>query len=210
VFANRVVVQVREVTAEVAKHLNSSVKVPLARGDLLALLATDKLDQTQYLLASFHGDTNGLATKPVVGAVHSYAISQQPKSKLLFGLDANTYAKPEPDQQGITDFARFFTSKRLNSCYGTDPNPRNFTTFNARTHLQPQLNKAVAFADKDKKGDKNPKDFVLFFAADYKVQHVTKDNTGERHYIEEMVFPTLQFPSDHGITSAVLIENISL
>jgi len=31
-----------------------------------------------------------------------------------------------------------------------------------------------------------------------------KDNTGQRRYIEDMVFPTLAFPSDHGITSATL------
>ena len=35
----------------------------------------------------------------------------------------------------------------------------------------------------------------------------TKDNTGSREYIENMVFPTLSFPSDHGITSTVLLEN---
>ncbi len=82
-----------------------------------------------------------MATKPVVAAVYAYATSQQPASKLLFGMDANTYAKPEPDQQGVTDFAQFYTSKKLNSCYGPNPNPLNFTTFHARTHLQPQLNK---------------------------------------------------------------------
>lgn len=191
------------------KFLNTSTKVPVARGDLLVLLATDQLDNSQNIFASFHGDTNGLATKPVVAAVHGYALVQQPKAKLLFGLDANTYAEPESDQQGVTDFANFYVSKRLNSCYGRNPNPYNFTTFNARTHLQPQLNKAVAYAEKDKKGDKNPKDFILFFDSDYSVQHVTKDNTGERQYIENMVFPTLRFPSDHGITSATLLETIS-
>jgi hypothetical protein len=76
-----------------------------------------------------------------VGAVQSYALSQQPKAKLLFGLDANTYARPDDDQQGVTDFAQFYVSKKLNSCYGPNPDPNNFTTFNARTHLQPQLNK---------------------------------------------------------------------
>ena len=57
------------------------------------------------------------------------------------------------------------------------------------------------------KGDKNPKDFVLFFAADFTVMTTTKDNTGDRKYIENMVFPTLSFPSDHGITSTTLLEN---
>lgn len=201
---------VKEVTGEVLKFLNtsSSAKAPVARGDLLVLLATDRLDRSQYIFASFHGDTNGLASKPVVAAVHAYALSAQPKSKLLFGLDANTYAVPEADQQGVTDFAAFYSAHRLNSCYGPAPNPFNFTTFNARTHLQPQLNKAVAFKDKDRLGDKNPKDFILFFAADYTVQAVGKDNTGERRYIDGMVFPTLSFPSDHGITFTQLEETL--
>jgi hypothetical protein len=82
-----------------------------------------------------------LATKPVVAAVHTYAVKYQPTTRLLFGLDANTYANPESDQQGVTEFASFYTSKHLNSCYGPHPNPQNFTTFHARTHLQPQLNK---------------------------------------------------------------------
>lgn len=138
--------------------------------------------------------------------MYTYAITQQPASKLLFGLDANTYTKPEADQYGVTDFAAFYTSKNLNSCYGPTPNPFNFTTFHARTHLQPQLNKAVSFDEKDVKGDKNPKDFILFFREDYRVVSTAKDNTGDRRYVENMVFPTLRFPSDHGITSTVLEE----
>ncbi len=139
-------------------------------------------------------------------AVYTYATTQQPASKLLFGLDANTYTKPEADQYGVTDFARFYTSKQLNSCYGPTPNPFNFTTFHARTHLQPQLNKAITYEEKDQKGDKNPKDFIIFFQEDYIVQQTTKDNTGKKKYIENMVFPTLTFPSDHGITSTILQE----
>ena len=48
------------------------------------------------------------------------------------------------------------------------------------------------------KGDKNAKDFILFFRDDYRVLRTEKDNTGRRTYIEGMVFPTLSFPSDHG------------
>lgn len=91
---------------------------------------------TSFILVS-------LATKPVVQALHTYAIRHQPKSKMLFGLDANTYASPEPDQQGVKDFAEFYSTLKLNSCYGQKPNPLNTTTFNARTHLQPQLNKVT-------------------------------------------------------------------
>jgi len=142
-----------------------------------------------------------------VSAVRSYAVAQQPNCKLLFGLDANTYSKPEKDQQGVVDFGAFYTDLKLNSCYGPHPNPLNFTTFHARTHLQPQLNKAVSLEEKDLKGDKNPKDFILFFDSDFTVVSTTKDNTGKRVYIEGMVFPTLTFPSDHGITSTILKEN---
>jgi hypothetical protein len=204
---------VREVTDDVLKEfdemkntMNVSITVPIAKGDLLALTATDTLDGMKYLFASFHGDTNGLATIPVVTAVHAYAYSKRPDHKLLFGMDANTYAHPDADQQGVLEFAKFYTSMNLNTCYGPHPNPLNFTTFHARTHLQPQLNKAVKLDEQKIKGDKNPKDFILFFASDFRVISTQKDNTGEGKYIENMVFPTLTFPSDHGITSTVLIE----
>ena len=40
--------------------------VPVAGGDLLVMSVADNM-QRKYLLASFHGDTNGLATIPVLG-----------------------------------------------------------------------------------------------------------------------------------------------
>jgi hypothetical protein len=197
---------IREVTSEILSEFPSGSSTPVVAGDLFAICVTDLADGQKYLLASFHGDTNGLATKPVLSAVHSYSATKLKDHKLLFGMDANTYEVSSPDLQGVTDFAAFYTSLHLNSCYGPHPNPKNYTTFHARTHLQPQLNKAVAFNDRDKKGDKNPKDFIIFFASDFKVIHTHKDNTGKRKYIENMVFPTLSFPSDHGITSTVLEE----
>jgi hypothetical protein len=198
---------VSEVTTEVLEQLDSSKQVPIANGDLLAVTCIGAEDGTKYLLASFHGDTNGLATVPIVAAMHKYAISKRPDHILLFGMDANTYNKPESDQQGMVQFAEFYRSMKLNTCYGLTPDPENFTTFHARTHLQPQLNKAVRLEDKDKYGDKNPKDFIVFFASDFTVLETVKDNTGEKKYVENMVFPTLTFPSDHGITSTVLQEH---
>lgn len=194
----------KEVTEVLAKNSNTSSKPPVADGDLLVLLGYDTELKSKFIFASFHGDTNGLATIPIVTAVRDYATFNHPDCKLLFGLDANTYDTPDADQQGVTDFAKFYTSVKLNSCYGPNPNPKNFTTFHARTHLQPQLNKAVRLEDRDIKGDKNPKDFILFFDSDFNVLSTVKDNTGRRVYIENMVFPTLDFPSDHGVTSTVL------
>ncbi len=200
----------REVTEGVLETLAlNNPKAPVAKGDVFALTAKDTVTGANMLFASFHGDTNGLATIPVVAAVTTFARQTLPSDyKLIFGLDANTYGDPDEDQQDVVAFGDFLASlpRKLNSCYGQKPSRINYTTFNARTHLQPQLNKAVAFEEinKSKKGDKNPKDFILFYEDDYSALDVLKDNTGERKYVEGMVFPTLDFPSDHGVTSAVL------
>jgi hypothetical protein len=197
--------EVTDVTSRILKKADHSHPVPVMDGDLLVLTAIDAEDGARYIFASFHGDTNGLSTVPVTAAVHTYALTK-PSYKLLFGLDANTYYKPKKDEQGMVQFAEFFTSKKMNSCYGPNPNPQNFTTFNAHTHLQPQLNKAVRLEEKNVKGDKNPKDFILFFDSDFAVVATEKDNTGLHSYIENMVFPTLTFPSDHAVTSTLLSE----
>jgi hypothetical protein len=210
---------VKDITVDVIASYNSdpahaSSPLPVVNGDLICITADDAESDNnggviQYFFASFHGDTNGLATKAVLTAVHDYAVHTLPHHKVLFGMDANTYASPLPDQQGVVDFAKFYNSLNMNSCYGHNPNPLNFTTFHARTYLQPQLNKAITFEEKDIKGDKNPKDFIVFFNGDFQVVQTVKDNTGKKKYIEGMVFPTLVFPSDHGITSTILIENIN-
>lgn len=194
-------------TKEVMSEFSADTQVPVVAGDLFVLSAVDRRDGQKYLFASFHGDTNGLATIPVLTAVHSFATSKRKAHKLLFGMDANTYEKPEKDQQGVTAFAEFYAAKNMNSCYGLKPNPKNYTTFCARTHLQPQLNKAASIHERDVKGDRNPKDFIVFFDSDFKVVSTTKDNTGLGTYTENMVFPTLTFPSDHAITSTELTNN---
>ena len=191
--------EAEEVTENVVKLLPDGV---VAGGDLLVLTVSTN-DGVPYLIASFHGDTNGLATIPVVDAVKNYSKTLD-GVKVLFGMDANTYDSPNADQQGLLDFARFYRANKMTSCYGDYPNPKNFTTFHARTHLQTQLNKAVSLSDRDVLGDKNPKDHILFFKDDFVVLRTTKDNTGLREYTEDMVFPTLKFPSDHGITSTLL------
>ena len=158
-----------------------------------------------YLLASFHGDTNGLATLPVLAAVHALA-QRMPSHRLVFGLDANTYEHGSGSKQSVVEFGQDFVSKGYSSCWGDAPDPSNHTTYNARTFLQPQLQKAARSTEKASRGDKNPKDFILFPRAAYRVVATTKDNTGRRQYTEGMVFPTLQFPSDHGLVATVLRE----
>jgi hypothetical protein len=83
---------------------------------------------------------------------------------------------------------------------------KRYTTFNARTYLQPQLNKAVTFDERytNINVDRNPKDFILYTPRDFELVDTGRDNTGERTYTEDMMFPTLKFPSDHGVTAATL------
>eukprot|EP00980_Cylindrotheca_fusiformis_P012752 scaffold3118_cov64-Cylindrotheca_fusiformis.AAC.10 len=188
------------------RNADGDVDVPVAKGDVLAITAKSKTG-TSYVIASFHGDTNGLATKPVLDAVVQ-AMKTDSKlagHQLLFGMDANTYEHATPKkQQDVLDFGKHYVSHGLTSCWGDVPNPSNYTTFNARTYLQPQLNKACKIDEKRKNGDVNPKDFILFDKSSFSVIHTWKDNTGEKEYIEDMAFPTLKFPSDHGILATII------
>ena len=69
-----------------------------------------------------------------------------------------------------------------------------------------ELNKAVKPEDKFTSPlvDRNPKDFILFYAKDFALKTVAKDNTGKGTYNNDIVFPTLAFPSDHAITKATV------
>ena len=161
----------------------------------------------------------------MLAALHKLALTM-PEHRLVFGLDANTYEVGSGSKQGVAEFATAFVLDgytscwgqlhasahngasslpiRYTSCWGDQPDPKSDTTYNARTFLQPQLQKAARIDEKVSKGDKNPKDFILFSKNAFTLQAATKDNTGERRYIKDMVFPTLSFPSDHGIVAASL------
>jgi len=201
---------ISEITPQIEAQFAENT--PVAKGDLFAITA-DSADGTPVVVVSFHGDTNGLATKPVLNAI-TQAMSVNPHlvhHKLIFGLDANTYEHGTPDlMQDVTDWGRHYVSHGLTSCWGDMPNPSNYTTYNARTFLQPQLNKACKRSEKRTKGDVNPKDFILFRKQDFTVLETWKDNTGHKEYTEDMAFPTLQFPSDHGILSTIIQPTIGM
>jgi len=77
---------------------------------------------------------------------------------LIFGLDANTYEKSKPGKtQDVMEWGKSYVSHDLTSCWGDIPDAKNYTTYNARTYLQPQLNKACKSDQKKEKGDINPK-----------------------------------------------------
>lgn len=196
-----------KVISEVELLLAKDRTVPIMNGDLFVIHCQEKITNQNYLFASFHGDTNGLSTILIVQALYNYYtknyLSEQ-NTILIFGLDANTYSFPCKDQQGVKEFGEFYTSLKLTSCHGPVPDIHNYTTFHARSHLQPQLNKALTFEEKNERGDKEPKDFILFFYSQLNVVSTAKDNTGDRRYIDDMMYPTLSFPSDHAIVATVL------
>ena len=200
-----------EITSLVESSFEPGVTVPVAKGDILAITATDR-DGVPFVIASFHGDTNGLATKPVLSAIMKAMASDSSLAnhKLIFGLDANTYEKAKPGkQQDVLEWAQHYVSYDLTSCWGDVPDPQNYTTYNSRTYLQPQLNKACKKSDKRSNGDVNPKDFILFGKDDFEVESLWKDNTGDKVYLEDTAFPTMSFPSDHGILATVLVAKSS-
>lgn len=166
-------------------------------GDLLVLKA--KNEGTSLTLASFHGDTNGLLTMPMLNQVHAYL----PTKRLLFGMDANTYEKQSKKTAHVLEFEKAYQNLGYQSCWGK-VDPTHYTTFNARTYLQPQLNKAARSNELAEKGDRNPKDFILF-TDHFSLGRVWRDNTGRGEYLNDIVFPTLEFPSDHAAVAVDLM-----
>ena len=53
------VVEVTDKVLDFFSQQNNGSKLPLVNGDLIVLTAVDRVDGAKYLLASFHGDTNG-------------------------------------------------------------------------------------------------------------------------------------------------------
>lgn len=169
-------------------------------GDLL--LVRGQVMGMDVSLASFHGDTNGLLTMPMLSKVWKHIPLAEP---LVFGMDANTHEHKVEGKAHVLEFEEMYRALGLQASWG-EVNPKFYTTFNARTYLQPQLNKAAKSTELAENGDQNPKDFVLC-TKHFKVLTSSRDNTGQGRYVEDQVFPTLDFPSDHAaITADLLLE----
>lgn len=192
-----------ELTAQTLALIGSAA--PVERGDLV-VISTRDLTGKAVVVASFHGDTNGLATKPVVTGVIELMKTQPPGCQLVFGMDANTYLEAAEGRiQGVQDFLAHCGRLGVRSCWPEGaPMDACCTTCISRTYLQPQLNKAVRQIERIKKADLNPKDHILVLSSLFDVVSCYKDNTGQRRYIEGECFPSLNFPSDHGLVCAIL------
>ena len=180
-----------DLTNEVLENL--SVKC-VDKGDLCLFKIRSK--QGQFLLASFHGDSNGRSTGPVLTALDRLARECYPDHTLIFGLDANLSGE-------AGDLDLLLVDKGLSSCWEGQDLHSLWTTFNARTHLQPQLHKAVGLTDVLDRRHMRLKDWILFYDAQLAIKSVARDNTGGGSFVTR-VMPSQAFPSDHAIVSATL------
>ena len=125
-------------------------------------------------------------------------------------MDANShFAGKAGKKLGVTDFIEAYTNMGLSSCFEgmiEEGAPLPHTTFNARTYLQPQLNKAIKLADRETSPltDRNPKDFILFKTGLFTPTALSSDNDGSGNFDASAPFPTLAFPSDHALLSSTL------
>ena len=193
---------------DVTEDAMAAVGDNVAAGDLLVLRVTHR-DGTPYLIASFHGDTDGLATLSTLRAVDGVAAKvdeQGRRAVVLFGLDANVYFTPGSKQQGLKGFVDEFGKLGYASSWGEDHSTVGYTSFCARTFLQPQLQKAVRITERKTRGDVNLKDFILFPRGRLFPVAAGKDNTGRTRYLEDTCLPTLAFPSDHALITATLAK----
>jgi len=196
-----------EITRQVVSKL-ADPKI-VAPGDLLAVTLRCRASGNAMMLASFHGDTGGLATQPILEALYATCAelgSEQVPLGLVVGIDANTYYKGSPNKKySIAELHEWLASQSLTSCFAgiSDPLP---TTYNARTFLQPQLNKAVKRDARatSSSTDRNPKDFIIFPSNLYRMPSpATLDNSGRNEYGDHPI-PSTEFPSDHCVISADL------
>ena len=126
----------------------------VAPGDLLAASVAGS-DGRRWLLVSFHGDSCGLMTQPLLAAVDDAARARYPGHALLVGLDANPRSRPAAGGGwragagagcggggGGMSFEDFLAARRLASMWGSVSSSETAglaTTCSARTLLQVEL-----------------------------------------------------------------------
>lgn len=203
----------RDVTSDVEKVLDAN-QVGVAAGDLCVFMvqanptsAKDSIATASasgsWLLASFHGDTDGLQTLPMIKALQE-ARGSFGANTLLFGMDANAHRVglegKKLSAKQLVEGLPGDLGENWGGKTATDPDAC-CTTFCTRTYLQPQLNKAVPLSDiaDSPNTDRNPKDYIIFDKVLKVVGNPMRDNTGTRNSFIGTPFPTLRFPSDHAI-----------
>jgi hypothetical protein len=127
-----------DLTEQVAKLAGGNWTAP---GDLCAV-AIKGVDGQRYMLASFHGDTNGLATVPVLKALHEAFTKSYPDHIVIFGLDANTVS--DPRRRAFFYPAAHNLSPPLHEQGGRPRNHRGLFSFRARPSAALRMTRSAA------------------------------------------------------------------
>jgi hypothetical protein len=167
--------------------------LPIPTGDACVVRAT--VDENEIIIGSFHSDSAGQMTVPFLEAFATHVAGR----RCLLGLDGNMASDPDKGSLSSMDFRAAVSRHDMHSCLPEDV----WTTFKARTHVQPQFQKAVRSENLATEADLGPKDHILtrsaaFFAA------VERDTTGNHSFIDAPL-PTESFPSDHAIVAADIL-----
>ena len=103
-------------------------------------------------------------------------------------------------------FADLLAELGLGSCWGGRGELGGvWTTFSARTHLQPQGHKAVGPAAAGGAEHRRLRDWVVFPAGRAAAAGpAERDNTGRGALAEVRTVPSAAFPSDHAVVSVLL------
>ena len=106
----------------------------------------------------------------------------------------------------VGQFADLLAELGLGSCWGGRGELGGvWTTFSARTHLQPQGHKAVGPAAAGGAEHRRLRDWVVFPAGRAAAAGpAERDNTGRGALAEVRTVPSAAFPSDHAVVSVLL------
>ena len=147
----------RDVSEEAVRRVDPHC---VERGDLCAVEVAASDGGAKYLLASFHGDSAGRSTAPALAALDALHADVFPGHILVVGLDANTSAAA--GRLGHDDMSALLAGRGLASCWSGRNLAELWTTFSARTSLQPQLHKAVGPGRVLDPCHRQLKDWILF------------------------------------------------
>ncbi len=154
-------------------------------GDLIGLEV--KNEKLHMLLFSYHGDSKGLHTLPVMNVIKNY-ISKR-KIPAIIGMDANTCGDtPLEHNNKVKSFISQMNKLHFNTCFSTTN--YKFTTGQARSIFQPQFQKGILTRDRNKSTKRYCKDYICstFELSDgviYNNQSTVID------------YPNERWPSDH-------------
>jgi len=160
----------------------------------------------KYLLVSFHGDSDGLLTTPVVKGLSNW-LNENKDVIPLFGMDANAhYENNDGKALGLEAFETSLEEAGLKSAFET----ASPTTLKFRTMVQAQPSKGKTYAQVEhalrvKKGAE-PKDHVVvpqgWTLKSSEVLFINGQNE-MKAFTGQEILPTLYFPSDHAAVKVV-------